>query len=63
MRPTTVTRRDPTTNMMGAAVLFLAIAIVIGMVIGRDMFAILTGVAMLALVATVYFAGIVGTGR
>jgi hypothetical protein len=60
MSPTTVTRRDPTTNMSGAATVFLAVSIVLGMIAGEDMYAIVAGVVMLALVAAVYFAGIVG---
>jgi hypothetical protein len=56
--PTTVTRRDPTTNMTGEAVVFLAVSIVLGMIFGGGMYAIVAGVVMLALVAAVYFAGI-----
>jgi hypothetical protein len=56
--PTTVMRRDPTTNMTGEAVVFLAVSIVLGMVFGADTYSITTGVVMLALVAAVYFAGI-----
>lgn len=62
MSPTT-TRRDPTTSMTGAGIVFLAVAIVLGMIAGADMYAIVAGVAMLALVAAVYFAGVAGTGR
>jgi hypothetical protein len=54
--PTTVTRRDPATNMTGAAVIFLVVAIVLGMIAGADVYAITAGVAMLVLVAAVYFA-------
>ena len=57
-----VTRPDPTTNMTRAAAVFLVVSIVLGMIFGADMYAIVTGVAMLALVAAVYFAGIVGAG-
>ena len=32
MSPTTVTRCDPTTNMTGAAVVFLVVSIVLGMI-------------------------------
>ena len=59
MSQTTVKRRDPTTNMTGEAVVFLAVSIVLGMVFGADMYAIVVGVVMLALVAAVYFAGVV----
>ena len=61
MSPTTVSRRDPSTNMMGAAVAFLVILIVLGMIAGADMYAIAAGVVMLALVAAVYFGRIVAT--
>jgi hypothetical protein len=59
MSPTTVTRGDPSINMPGAAVVFLAVSIVLSMVFGGDMHAIRTGVVMLALVAVVYFTGVV----
>jgi hypothetical protein len=59
VNPTTNTRRDPTRNLSGEAVVFLIVAIILGMVFGRDMYAIGAGVAMLALTAAVYFGGIV----
>jgi hypothetical protein len=43
--------------MTGAAIVFLLIAIVLGMLAGADMYAIVAGVVMLALVAVAYFAG------
>ena len=58
MSPTPVRRRDPTTNMTGAAIVFLAASIVLGMIAGADMYSIATGVAMLVLVVAVYFAGL-----
>ena len=61
MSPTPVTWRDPSTNMTGAAVVFLVVSIVLGMVAGADMYAIVAGVVMLALVTAVYLAGIVAT--
>ena len=59
MSPTTVKEVAPNTNMTGPAVVFLVVSIVLGMVFGADMYAIVTGVVMLALVAVVYFTGVV----
>jgi hypothetical protein len=53
--PTNVNSHDPTTNMTGAAVVFLIVAIVLGMIAGADMYSIATGIGMLVLVALVYF--------
>jgi hypothetical protein len=55
MSPTNVNSHDPTTNMTGAAVVFLIVAIVLGMIAGADMYSIATGIGMLVLVALVYF--------
>ena len=45
--------------MTTAAAVFLMVAIALGMVFGVSWFAIVTGIAMLILVAVVYFGGIV----
>jgi hypothetical protein len=47
-----------TTDMTGAAVVFLAVSISLGMIAGADTYSIATGVAMLVLVAAVHFAGL-----
>jgi hypothetical protein len=57
MSTTSVPRSDRASNMTGAAIVFLLIAIVLGMLAGADMYAIVAGVVMLALVAVAYFAG------
>ena len=43
--------------MTGAAVVFLVVGIVLGMIAGADIYSITTGIGMLVLVALVYFTG------
>jgi hypothetical protein len=50
-------RREPSDKMTTAGAAFLAISIVIGIGFGADLYSIVAGVAMLILLAAIYFAG------
>jgi hypothetical protein len=58
MIPATASEHEPDDRLTGAGLVFLAIAIVIGMGIGRaDIYSLVAGVAMLILPAIIYFVG------
>ena len=58
MIPATANENEPDDRLTGAGLVFVAIAIVIGMGAARsDVYSLVAGVAMLVLIATVYFVG------